>query len=131
MDELARCPFCDPDPDRVMRESEYGLVIRDAFPLSPGHLLVIPRRHVASFFDLDPLEQADLLNLLIAARRDLAARRDPDAFNVGLNDGTAAGQTIAHCHWHVIPRYQGDCDDPRGGIRWVLPEKAVYWTQGS
>ncbi len=131
MEKLARCPFCEPDSDRIMRESEHSLVIRDAFPVSPGHMLVVPRRHVASFFDLDPLEQADLLNLLIATRRDLSSRRAPDAFNLGLNDGAAAGQTIDHCHWHVIPRYEGDCEDPRGGVRWVLPEKAVYWARES
>jgi len=129
MASASRCPFCDPPRDRIVRESEYGLVLSDAYPLSPGHRLVIPRRHVASFFDLDPLEQADLLNLLVATRRDLAdGDRQPDGYNVGLNDGEAAGQTVDHCHWHVVPRYQGDVPDPRGGIRWVIPEKAPYWS---
>lgn len=121
------CPFCNHEPDLLVRSSEHGLIIRDRHPVSPGHLLVIPRRHVASFFTLDPLEQADLLNLIVAAQRLAADGHRPDGVNVGLNDGTAAGQTIAHCHWHVIPRYRGDVADPRGGVRWVLPERAVYW----
>ncbi len=122
------CPFCQPDSTLVLRESEHAFALQDAFPVAPGHTLVVPRRHVASFFDLDPLEQADLLNLLIAVRNELAEQHRPDAFNLGLNDGEAAGQTIPHCHWHVIPRQAGDVADPRGGVRWVLPERAVYWT---
>jgi diadenosine tetraphosphate (Ap4A) HIT family hydrolase len=121
------CPFCQPASTLILRESEHARALQDAFPVAPGHTLVVPRRHVASFFDLDPLEQADLLNLLIAVRNALAEQHRPDAFNLGLNDGEAAGQTILHCHWHVIPRHTGDVADPRGGVRWVVPERAVYW----
>lgn len=121
------CPFCSPENERVAHRSEHGLVVIDPFPVSPGHLLVVPRRHVASFFDLDRLEQADLLDLVMTARGLAAADREPDGFNIGLNDGRAAGQTVMHCHWHVIPRYDGDVDDPRGGVRWVVPQRAAYW----
>jgi diadenosine tetraphosphate (Ap4A) HIT family hydrolase len=125
------CPFCSPENELVARQSQYGLVIIDPFPVSPGHLLVVPRRHVASFYDLDPFEQADLVQLIGIARRLAAADREPDGFNIGLNDGRAAGQTVMHCHWHVIPRYDGDVDDPRGGVRWVVPQRAAYWDRQS
>lgn len=123
-----RCPFCSPAESQVVRDSEYGWILRDQYPVNPGHLLVVPRRHVASFFDLDPLEQADLLNLIVAAQRIVSAERHPDGLTIGLNDGEAAGQTVPHCHWHVIPRTVGDVPDPRGGVRWVVPERAEYWT---
>lgn len=121
------CPFCRPENERIVQRSEHGMVLIDPFPCSPGHLLVVPRRHVAGFFELEPLEQADLFSLVLAARRIASAEREPDGFNIGLNEGEAAGQTIAHCHWHVIPRYEGDVEDPRGGVRWVVPQRAAYW----
>ena len=123
----AHCPFCSLLRDRLVFESELALAIRDGFPVSPGHTLVIPRRHVASFFETTPDEQAAMLKLLNLARIDLDHRRHPVAYNVGINDGPAAGQTIPHVHIHLIPRYAGDRDDPRGGVRWVLPERAAYW----
>lgn len=125
-----RCPFCNPPQDSIVRESEFGLVIRDGFPVAAGHLLVIPRRHVASFFELDPLEQADLLNLIVSAQRLIRDQVQPDGLNVGLNEGAAAGQTVEHCHWHLIPRHEGDVPDPRGGVRWVVPDRAAYWNSG-
>ena len=121
------CPFCTLPRERLVFESELAFVIRDGYPVSPGHTLVIPRRHVASFFETTPDEQAALLKLLNLARIELSQQFAPAGFNVGINDGTAAGQTIAHLHIHLIPRYAGDRDDPRGGVRWVLPEKAAYW----
>ena len=113
-----------------MLESEHAVVIRDGFPVSPGHTLIIPRRHVASFFDLTDAERADLLSLLTAARDDLERQSRPAGYNIGINDGAAAGQTVPHVHMHLIPRYEGDRDDPRGGVRWVLPDKAAYWDRG-
>jgi len=103
-------------------------VIRDGYPVSPGHTLVIARRHVGSLFDLTEAEQIDLMALIGAAKKDLDAELRPDAYNIGVNDGAAAGQTVAHLHSHLIPRYRGDRPDPRGGIRWIFPEKADYWT---
>jgi diadenosine tetraphosphate (Ap4A) HIT family hydrolase len=103
-------------------------VIRDGFPISPGHTLVIPKRHVASFFELTTEERADLLALLDEAKADLDREFSPQGYNIGINDGTAAGQTIGHVHIHLIPRFAGDRPDPRGGVRWIFPEKADYWS---
>jgi len=121
------CPFCTLQRERLVFESELAFVIRDGHPVSPGHMLVIPRRHVASFFDTTAAEQASLLKLLNLARIEVEQQFRPGGFNVGINDGAAAGQTVEHVHIHLIPRYGGDRDDPRGGVRWVLPEKAAYW----
>jgi diadenosine tetraphosphate (Ap4A) HIT family hydrolase len=121
------CPFCSLPAERFVRQSEHAVVLRDGFPVSPGHTLVIPRRHVASFFDVTDAERADLMSLLTAARDDLERRFSPAGYNIGINDGAAAGQTVPHLHMHLIPRYDGDRDDPRGGVRWVLPDKAAYW----
>jgi diadenosine tetraphosphate (Ap4A) HIT family hydrolase len=104
------------------------LVIRDGFPVSPGHTLIIPRRHVGSFFETTAEERTDLLILLDRAQVQLATQLRTDGFNIGINDGPAAGQTVPHLHIHLIPRFMGDQPDPRGGVRWVLPEKARYWT---
>jgi diadenosine tetraphosphate (Ap4A) HIT family hydrolase len=122
-----RCPFCTIPPDRVLFESDTALAIRDAFPVSPGHTLVIPKRHVASLFDCTEAEQSALLKLLNLVRMDVDREFQPAGYNVGVNDGVAAGQTVMHLHMHLIPRYAGDAPDPRGGVRWVLPEKAAYW----
>lgn len=104
-----------------------AVVVRDAYPVAPGHTLVIPRRHVGSFFELHRSEQAAMLTLVDRARLDLERDFTPDGFTIGVNDGAAAGQTVPHVHMHLIPRHLGDVDDPRGGIRWVLPLKARYW----
>ena len=121
------CPFCTLPRDRVVLESEIGLVIRDGFPVSPGHTLVIPKRHVASLFELDQDERHRLIDLVAKAREQLMAEFKPDGMNIGINDGEAAGQTVMHLHVHLIPRYAGDSPDPRGGVRWVFPERAKYW----
>lgn len=122
------CPFCTVPVQRIVRDSDHAFVIRDGYPVSPGHTLVIARRHVGSLFDLTEAEQIDLMALIGAAKKDLDAELRPDAYNIGVNDGAAAGQTVAHLHIHLIPRYRGDRPDPRGGIRWIFPEKADYWT---
>lgn len=121
------CPFCFLPAERVIRKSEYAVVMRDGFPVSPGHTLIIPKRHVASFFEVTAAERTDLMTLLSAARDDLDNQFHPVGYNIGINDGAAAGQTVPHLHIHLIPRYEGDQPDPRGGIRWVLPDKAAYW----
>ena len=95
--------------------------------MAPGHVLIIPRRHVGSFFETTAAERASLLQLLDRAKALIDAEFRPDACNIGINDGRAAGQTVPHLHIHLIPRYAGDNPDPRGGVRWVLPEKAKYW----
>ena len=121
------CPFCGLRPQEVVARSAHSVAFRDRFPVSEGHTLVIPLRHVASVFDLPPPELEDLFRLVAAVRADLASAFGPDGFNVGVNDGAAAGQTIGHGHVHVIPRHVGDVPDPRGGVRWVVPARAAYW----
>lgn len=122
------CPFCTLPAGRIVDESTHGVVIRDGFPISPGHTLVISRRHVGSFFELSADEHADLMVLLERAKSGLDGELSPQGFNIGINDGAAAGQTVPHLHIHLIPRYQGDRPDPRGGVRWIFPDKADYWT---
>jgi diadenosine tetraphosphate (Ap4A) HIT family hydrolase len=122
------CPFCDVPPDRILLRNAHAIVLRDAFPISPGHTLIVPRRHVGSFFEATADERAALLALLDDAKRGLDAEFAPAAYNIGINDGPAAGQTIPHLHIHLIPRYDGDCADPRGGVRWIVPGKADYWS---
>jgi diadenosine tetraphosphate (Ap4A) HIT family hydrolase len=122
------CPFCSIPPERVVAENDLALVIRDEFPVSPGHALIITRRHVASFFKITDDERSAMLMLLDQEKADIDARWAPSSYNIGINDGAQAGQTVPHLHIHLIPRYPGDRVDPRGGVRWVLPEKADYWT---
>jgi len=123
---VAHCPFCPPDRP-AFHESEHTLALPDAFPVSRGHTLFLPRRHVSSIFDLPAAELAELFTLLTQVRARLRDELHPDAFTIGINDGTAAGQTVEHAHCHLIPRWQGDVADPRGGVRLLLPERARYW----
>jgi diadenosine tetraphosphate (Ap4A) HIT family hydrolase len=99
----------------------------DSFPITPGHSLIIPKRHISSFFEATKEEQTALLDLLAEMRELLIHEKNPNGFNIGINDGAAAGQTVMHLHIHLIPRYEGDTADPRGGVRWIMPEKAPYW----
>jgi diadenosine tetraphosphate (Ap4A) HIT family hydrolase len=122
------CPFCTLPSERIVDQNDLAMVIRDGFPVSPGHTLVIPKRHVGSFFELDPEEVQSMLALLKAAKVVIDEELKPDSYNIGINDGPQAGQTVPHVHMHLIPRYQGDVEDPRGGVRWLLPAKADYWT---
>jgi diadenosine tetraphosphate (Ap4A) HIT family hydrolase len=120
------CPFCTMSPDRIVDGGEHAYVVLDAFPVSPGHSLVVSRRHVADVFDLATSEIAELLRLIQAARERIDRSHHPAGYNVGVNVGRVAGQTIMHVHIHVIPRYHGDMDDPAGGVRGVIPGKMRY-----
>lgn len=122
------CPFCTLPPERILGENEHAVWIRDGFPISPGHSLVIPRRHVGSFFEASGKEREAMLALLDAAKAVADREFHPDAYNIGINDGPAAGQTVPHLHMHLIPRFKGDQSDPRGGVRWIIPAKADYWS---
>ena len=128
-DPQADCPFCDMPQESVVAESRYALVIRDRYPVSSGHTLVIPKAHAETLFAQSAEIQADIWRLVARVRDELQSGLNPDGFNVGLNDGQAAGQTVEHAHVHLIPRFDGDVDDPRGGIRWVVPARAVYCDQ--
>jgi diadenosine tetraphosphate (Ap4A) HIT family hydrolase len=121
------CPFCTLPPERIIDSNNLALVIRDGYPVSPGHTLVIPKRHIGSWFDITPEEQSAMLDLLRRAKEVLEEEFKPDGYNIGINDGPTAGQTVPHLHIHLIPRYKGDLADPRGGVRWIIPEKAKYW----
>ena len=112
----------------MFHEGTLVLGLWDAFPVSPGHALIVPRRHVAAWFDASDEERAALNDAIAVARSAIeAAGHRPDGFNVGFNVGTAAGQTVPHLHVHLIPRYRGDVPDPRGGVRWIIPDRAAYW----
>jgi len=123
-----KCPFCDPEPDRFVASNDHAVAVRDGYPVSEGHTLVVPRKHAASLFELSHEEQSAVWVLAREIRNRLQAELSPDGFNIGLNDGETAGQTVPHAHVHVIPRYRGDVPDPRGGVRWIIPDRAVYWT---
>ena len=125
----APCPFCSMDAARIRDANALAICTRDAYPVSPGHTLVMPRRHVGSFFGATSAERSAMLALLDSAKRQLDSEFSPASFNIGINDGMAAGQTIPHLHMHLIPRYAGDVPDPRGGVRWLIPGKADYWSQ--
>ena len=122
------CPFCVPEPSRLLVAEGLVRALRDGYPVSPGHSLIVPRRHVGSFEEVSLDEQSAMLAMLQRVRAMLDAELRPDGYNIGINDGAAAGQTVMHVHMHVIPRYRGDRPDPRGGIRWIIPEKADYWS---
>jgi diadenosine tetraphosphate (Ap4A) HIT family hydrolase len=128
MNNLAECAFCNLPKERILFEGEWTLLFRDSFPVSSGHTLIVPKRHVQSFFELEVPEVTEMMLFLRKAKTSLVDEFHPDGFNIGINDGAAAGQTVPHLHVHLIPRYLGDCEDPRGGVRWIFPEKAKYWS---
>lgn len=118
------CIFCN--QEELILENELAWARYDKYPVSPGHLLIITKRHVADFFDTTTDERRALNNLLEEAKKMLDRANGPDGYNIGVNCGEAAGQTIMHLHIHLIPRYQGDIDNPRGGVRGVIPDKRIY-----
>ncbi len=122
----SRCPFCDPDPERVFYRGANVLGVWDAYPVSDGHALIITKQHVPTWFDASREEQTELLSALAIAREAISSKHRPDGFNIGVNIGEAAGQTVPHLHVHLIPRYKNDVVDPRGGVRHVIPARASY-----
>ena len=121
------CPFCKVESEReIIASTPLSISFFDGFPVSPGHALIIPRRHVASFFDLTKDEQEDMLKLADRVKIIIDENYHPDGYNVGVNVGEAAGQSIFHVHMHIIPRYKGDVPNPRGGVRGVIPSKQSY-----
>jgi diadenosine tetraphosphate (Ap4A) HIT family hydrolase len=122
-----KCPFCHPSPSDIKFSNELCYAREDSFPVSPGHMLVIPFRHVADLFEIKDDERTAMFELLWLVRDRSLEALSPDGFNVGINAGEAAGQTVMHVHLHIIPRFKGDVADPRGGVRWIIPAKARYW----
>lgn len=124
---LASCPFCWISGEReIVAENRLALAFYDAYPVSHGHTLIIPKRHVSSFFELAQEEAADINSLSLVCRDILQERYAPAGYNLGVNIGKEAGQSIFHCHVHLIPRYLGDVENPRGGVRGVIPGRQIY-----
>lgn len=128
---MSECPFCEriSSRDDIYATTEFAVAVPDGFPVSDGHTLVVPKRHVARAEKLERAEWAGLFDLVREVSRELASLPGVEGVNVGVNSGEAAGQTVTHAHVHVIPRRPGDVEDPRGGIRWVIPDKARYWPE--
>lgn len=124
---MQACIFCSPEALKIFAQNDLAFAIWDAFPVAKGHALVIPKRHVAEYFGLSSEELIACHELLVQARH-LILEQDPSVqgFNIGLNAGEAAGQTVFHCHFHLIPRRLGDVAEPRGGVRNVIPGKGSY-----
>lgn len=121
------CPFCKVESEReIIASTSLSIAFFDGYPVSQGHVLIIPRRHVASFFDLTENEQQDMLKLANCVKGIIDEMYHPDGYNIGVNVGEAAGQSVFHVHMHVIPRYKGDVSNPRGGVRGVIPAKQSY-----
>ncbi len=127
---MSECPFCSIDFAIVSMQTPHAWSIPDAYPLTEGHTLIIPRSHVASIFELPESVQTELWSFVARVRLLLIEKHRTCGFNIGINDGVAAGQTINHAHIHIIPRRTGDVPDPRGGIRWAIPSRAAYWERG-
>lgn len=127
---MDNCVFCgiekQIDSSRILYQDSTWIAIYDGYPVSKGHVLLIPKRHCASYFDLNFIELESIGVTIGVVKRLLDTKFNPDGYNIGINCGEAAGQTVPHCHIHIIPRYNGDMEDPRGGVRGVIPEKQKY-----
>jgi diadenosine tetraphosphate (Ap4A) HIT family hydrolase len=119
-------PFLQLPQEAHVASNALAFAIRDGFPVSPGHTLIVPRRLVATWFEATREEQVAMLELLDVVKAQLDAELQPNGYNIGVNVGPAAGQTVMHLHMHLIPRFAGDVPDPRGGIRHVIPGKGNY-----
>lgn len=115
------CLFCHPEESRILCQSRRWYVRYDNFPANPGHVEIVPKRHIESFFHLNPADVTDMYALMDRAHKLLDAEHHPDGWTIGINEGRAAGRSIDHLHVHLIPRRRGDVPDPRGGIRRGLP----------
>ena len=121
------CRFCITKPGRrVMIEGQHGFAAYDRHPASEGHFLVIPHRHFSEYFDITDEEREELWSMVAEGRKMVDEKFNPDGYNIGINVGKWAGQSIPHLHIHVIPRYQGDVENPKGGVRGVIPAKKLY-----
>ena len=118
------CPFCDHSHSYL--ESSLALARLDKYPVSPGHTLVTTKRHISSYFEATSDEVSDLWQLVGEVKQYLDSKHQPTGYNIGINVGSDAGQTVMHMHIHIIPRYKGDMEDPRGGVRGVIPNKQKY-----
>lgn len=120
----SECPFCN--VRAPIFANELAFVVFDKYPVNPGHVLIVPRRHVSSYFQTTSAECVAMLDLLFAAKERSDRQLAPDGYNIGVNVGEAAGQTVGHVHMHLIPRFHGDVANPRGGVRGVIPARQSY-----
>jgi len=126
-DDGDSCPFCSLDTERVLDSSEHALTFRDGYPVTELHTLVIPKRHVATYFDLTDEERQSVHELLVSQQAAIkASDNSVEGFNIGWNCGEVAGQTVFHAHVHLIPRRKGDVENPRGGVRHIIDGKGEY-----
>lgn len=118
--------FFELPKDIHIGETEHFFLIRDGFPVNPGHTMIISKELRQDYFELTPDEKADLDNAILLAKTIIEKEYSPDGYNIGMNCGETAGQTVFHFHCHLIPRYSGDMENPRGGVRHVIPSKGSY-----
>lgn len=130
MDNNNPCIFCKLESRELIAENDLAAAFYDGFPVSKGHTLVVPKRHAATCFDLTEDEMKAMRALALEVKAKLDAEYAPDGYNVGFNCGTAGGQTVFHCHMHIIPRYLGDIEHPAGGIRRIFPEDEYSRSRG-
>lgn len=123
---MTDCVFCKRESLDIVAENDLALAFHDACPVSEGHLLVIPKRHVENYFDASAEEHHAIRELIFQLKEFLDQKYSPDAYNIGANIGHYAGQTVFHFHMHIIPRYKGDVKDPRGGVRKVIPTRSCH-----
>lgn len=124
---MDKCVFCESvSADRIIYEDSTWIAILDGFPVSKGHTILIPKRHCETFFDLNDVENGTVIATINVVKTILDTKYSPNGYNIGVNCGKSAGQTIPHCHIHIIPRYEGDVEDPRGGIRGCIPNRMKY-----
>jgi diadenosine tetraphosphate (Ap4A) HIT family hydrolase len=128
MNENNPCLFCDKDnlENRIIIENDFCYARWDNSPVSNGHAEIVPKKHIESFFDLDKSQIEQVYSLICDVKNLIQEKYNPDGYNIGINDGESAGRTIHHLHIHLIPRYKGDVEDPRGGVRHIIPGKGSY-----
>ncbi len=120
------CPFCLLPDKHILKRSACCVMFYDKYPVSPGHVLIVPTRHESDYFNLKKEEKIEIWDLVETAKEYIESRFHPEGYNVGINIGEPAGQSVFHVHVHIIPRYKGDVPSPKGGIRGVIPEKQKY-----
>jgi diadenosine tetraphosphate (Ap4A) HIT family hydrolase len=126
MDTKLNCIFCNIDKSRIVLENCFVYAMYDGFPVSSGHMLIIPKNHFKDYFEADQKTKEELWKLVDKCKELLDKKFNPDGYNIGINCSETAGQTVMHLHIHLIPRYKGDVENPRGGVRGVIPDKRVY-----
>jgi diadenosine tetraphosphate (Ap4A) HIT family hydrolase len=120
------CPFCKKAEEEMILQNDLVFAVYDGYPVNVGHVLICTRRHTPTYFDATREEKLAIIDAVDAVKELLDRRYHPDGYNVGVNCGRAAGQSIEHLHVHVIPRYAGDMEQPKGGVRGVIPAKQGY-----